>query len=273
IWDFARIREKGYTDNVVGLMVGKLKRLPKTTQNALRQLACLGNAVEIATMRLVFGKSEEEMHAALWEAARAGLILRLDGSYAFLHDRIQEAAYALIPEGERPAAHLRIGRVLLASMNADQLAEHLFDVANQLNRGAALLIDRDEKVQVATIDLRAGRKAKASAAYASACVHLAAGMGLLDESDWGSQYELTFSLWLERAECEFLSRNFEKAEQLIVELLQRGASKVDQAAVYRLKVQFHVMKSENQQAVASALTCLRLFGIDLRGHPTLDDAR
>ncbi len=120
-------------------------------------------------------------------------------------------------------------------MTADGLAEHLFDVANQLNRGAALLIDRDEKVHVATIDLHAGRKGKASAAYASARAYFSAGMALLDESDWGGQYELTFDLCLERAECELLSGNFESAEQLIVELLQRGTSKVDQAAVYHLR--------------------------------------
>src|ERR1700692_1975238 len=78
---------------------------------------------------------------------------------------IQQAAYSLIPEEHGPAVHLPIGRVLLASMTADQLAEHLFDVANQLNRGAALLIDRDEKAQVAMLDLRAGRKPKASSAY------------------------------------------------------------------------------------------------------------
>ena len=106
---------------------------------------------------------------------------------------------------------------------------------------------------MATIDLRAGRKAKASAAYASAHAYFSAGMALLDERDWGSQYELTFSLWLERAECEFLTGNFEKAEQLIGELLQRGASKVDQAAVYHLKIQFHIVKAENPQAVDSAL--------------------
>src|SRR5207244_7172431 len=105
------------------------------------------------------------------------------------------------------------------------------------------------------------------------CVYLAAGMALLDERDWGNQYELTFGLWLERAECELLSGNFENAEQLILELLQRGASKVAQAAVYRLKVQFHVMKSENQQAVASALTCLRRLGIDLPAHPTWDQVQ
>jgi predicted ATPase len=103
-----------------------------------------------------------------------------------LHERIQQAAYSLIPEAQRAEVHLRIGRVLLASMTADEFAEHLFDVANHFNRGATLLVDRDEKAQVATIELRAGRKAKASTAYASACVYLVAGMALLDESGWGS---------------------------------------------------------------------------------------
>jgi AAA ATPase domain/Protein kinase domain len=130
IWDLARIRERGYTDNVVDLMVAKLKRLSSATQEALKQLACLGNVVDFATLSLVFAKSEEDIHTSLLEAARTGLILRLEGSYAFLHDRIQEAAYALIPEGDRAGAHLRIGRVLLASMTAADLAEHLFDVAN-----------------------------------------------------------------------------------------------------------------------------------------------
>ncbi|MDB6087870.1 MAG: hypothetical protein JWN85_654, partial [Gammaproteobacteria bacterium] len=179
-------------------------------------------------------------------------------------------AYSLILDERRADIHLRIGRVLLASMTADQLAEHLFDVANQLNRGAALLIDRDEKAAVATIDLRAGRKAKASAAYASASAYFSAGMALLDKGDWDSQYELTFSLWLERAECEFLSGHFETAEHLMAELLARAASKVDQAAVYQVKILLHTVKSENPQAVASALTCLGLFGIDLPAHPTLE---
>jgi len=199
--------------------------------------------------------------------------IRQDSAYKFLHDRIQQAAYTLIPEEHRAEVHLRIGRVLRSSMTADELAEHLFDVANQLNRGAALLVDRDEKAQVATINLRAGRKAKASAAYASACVYFAAGMALLDERDWGSQHELTFNLWLERAECEFLTGNFDTAEQLIGVLLQRGASKVDQAAAYHLKVQLHVVKGENPQAVDSALTCLRLFGIDIPAHPTREQVQ
>jgi PAS domain S-box-containing protein len=273
IWDLNRIRAQRYSGNVVDLMLGKLRRLPHPTQTALQQFACLGNMAEIAILSVVFEQSEEQIHAALLEAVRTGLILRLEGSYSFLHDRIQEAAYALIPESERVGAHLRIGRALLASLAADGLAEHLFDVANQLNRGAALLLDHEEKVQVAVIDLSAGRKAKASAAYASARAYFAAGMGLLEENDWSGQYELTFSLWLECAECEFLGGRFDEAEQLIEELLQRSASKVDEAAVYCLKILIQIMRSENQEAVDTGLASLRGFGIDMPAHPTWDQVQ
>ncbi|MEA2706555.1 MAG: hypothetical protein QOH22_1343, partial [Gemmatimonadaceae bacterium] len=272
-WDLDRIRARSYADNVVDLMAEKLKRLSAPTQEALKQLACLGNVAEIATLALVHGETVNAMHAALGEGVRAGLIFRLETAYTFLHDRIQQGAYYLIPEAGRAEAHVRIGRVLLARMTPDQLTEHLFDVANQFMRGAALVVDRDERTQVATLALRAGRSAKSSAAYASASVYLAAGMALLEAGDWSSQYELTFGLWLERAECEFLAGNFEKAEQLIAGLLSHAASKVDQAAVYQVKVLLHTVKSENSQAVASALTCLRMFGIDIPAHPTWDQVQ
>jgi PAS domain S-box-containing protein len=272
-WDIDRIRAKSYTDNVADLMTAKLKRLSPPTQDTLKTLACLGNVADIARLTLACGESAEAMDAVLWEAVRAGVVFRLEGSYTFLHDRVQQAAYSLIPEDGRAEAHLRIGRMMLGRMTEDQLDEHLFDVANQFNRGISLVVDRDEKAQVAALSLRAGRRAKASSAYASATVYLSAGMALLDESDWGSQYELIFGLWLERAECEFLSGDFEKAEQLIAELLARAASKVDQAAVYQLKVLLQTVKSENPQAVASALKCLRVFGIDIPAHPTWDQVQ
>ena len=123
IWDLDRIRARGYSANVVDLMLGKLRRLSGRTQSALQQLACLGNVAQIETLGVVFGQSEEETHTALLEAVHKGLILRLEGSYAFLHDRIQEAAYGLIPESARAEVHLRIGRELLASLAANGLAD------------------------------------------------------------------------------------------------------------------------------------------------------
>src|ERR1700757_222756 len=272
-WDIHRIRAKSYTDNVVDFMSGKLRRLSPPTQQALKHLACLGNVAEVAPLALVQGETEEAMRLALQQAVRAGLVFQQEDSYKFLHDRIQQAAYSLIPDEHVANTHLHIGRVLLASMPPDQLAEHLFDVANHFNRGAELLIDRDEKAGGATIDLRAGRKAKASAAYASAREYFLAGMALLDERDWSTQYELTFKLWLERAECELLTGHFDTADQLIVELLLRAVLRVDQAAVYRLKVQLHVVKGEYPKAVDGALTCLRLFGIDMPAHPIWDQVQ
>src|SRR5262249_35845043 len=144
-WDIDSIRVKNYTDNVVDLMAEKLKRFSAKTQEAIKQLACLGNSTEISTVTRIHGETEEVTHSALWEAVHAGLVIRLDGTYKFLHDRIQQAAYLLTPDERRAEVHLRIGRALLASMTESELVEHLFDVANQLNRGSGLLTDRNEK--------------------------------------------------------------------------------------------------------------------------------
>ena len=141
-WDLDRIQAKGFTDNVVELMLGKLNRLPVETQAALQLLACLGNAAT-ATLNLVHGGTEAALHAALWEAVRAGLVFRHDGAYRFLHDRVQEAAYALIPAGEQAAEHLRIGRLLAARTAPEAIEANVFEIVRQLNRGAALLTSAD----------------------------------------------------------------------------------------------------------------------------------
>src|SRR6202035_2749519 len=256
-WNIDRIAAKSYADNVVDLLAGKLRRLSAITQQALKQLACLGNVAPIATLALVHGESEEAMHAALWEAIRAGLVVHQDNACRFLHDRIQQAAYSLIPEAQRAEVHLRIGRVLLASMTADELAEHLFDVANHFNRAAPLLVDPDEKARVAMIELRAGRKAKASTAYASACLYLVAGVAMLDESDWDSRYDLTFSLWLERAECEYLTGQLASAEARLSLLSTRARTIVDSAAVTCVRLNLYTTLDHSDSAVEVGLDYLR----------------
>ena len=204
-WELERIRAKGFTDNVAELMVGTLRRLSKATRDALQLLACLGNGATIATLSLIHGGSEAALEAALWEAVRAGLVLRLEGSYRFLHDRVQEAAYALIPAGQRPAGHLAIGRLLAAHTPPEALAENVFEIVGQLNRGAALITSSEECEQVAELNLIAGQRAKAATAYAAALTYLSAGAALLPEDTRERRPELAFALELNRAECEFLT--------------------------------------------------------------------
>ncbi len=272
-WDLARIRAKGYTDNVVDLMVGKLKRLPDTTQEALKQLACLGNVAEIATLTLVHGVSEEEIHTALWEAVRTGLILRLEGSYAFLHDRVQEAAYALIPEGERAAAHLRIGRVLASLTAPEEIEEKIFEIVNQLDRGAALITAWDEREQLAELNLIAGKRAKASTAYTSALTYLVAGAALLAEDSWQRRHELAFALELNRAECEFLTGALAEAEQRLTALSARAATTMERASVTCVRADLYTTLDQGSRAITVGLEYLRHLGIDWSPHPTEDEAR
>ena len=269
-WDLDLIQAKGYTDNVVDLMIGKLTRLPERTQGALQRFACVGNTADIALLSIGFDTSAEQVHADLWEAVCQELVEPLRGSYKFVHDRVHEAAYALIPEASRAPAHLRIGRLLLAQASPERPFENIFEIVNQLNRGVALIKQQEEREQLAELNLIAGRRAKASTAYASACTYLRAGMSALHGAAT-HHYQLAFGLRLERAECEYLSGNFDAAEQLIPDLLARAVSKIDKSAVYRIKVDLHVVRSENAKAIETALECLRLFGIEIPPHPAREE--
>ena len=271
-WDLDRIQAKGFTDNVVELMLGKLNRLPVETQAALQQLACLGNAAT-ATLSVVHGGTEAALHAALWEAVRAGLVFRHDGAYRFLHDRVQEAAYALIPAGEQAAEHLRIGRLLAARTAPEAIEENVFEIVRQLNRGAALLTSGEERERLAELNLLAGKRAKAATAYTSALVYCATGEALLAEDRWERRHELSFALAFHRAECEFLTGDPAAAEDRLAMLSHRAANLADLAAVACLRVELFTTLDRSDRSVEVALDYLRRVGVAWSAHPTQDEVR
>ena len=257
-WDLERIHAKGFTDNVVDLMIAKLDRLALAARGALRQLACLGNVTPIATLELVHGP---ELDEAMWEAVRAGLVFRRDGQYGFLHDRVQEAAYALIPEGERAGEHLRIGRLLVAHLPEDEIDEKVFEIANQLNRGAAFIDDGVEKLALARLNARAGLKAKGAIAYVSARNHLAQAVALVPADTWTRSYRETFDLYLVLAECEYLVGNFARADELFDLLLERAESNLDKASVFGLRMRLYQVAGKYDEGFSVALRALQLFGV------------
>jgi PAS domain S-box-containing protein len=205
VWDLRRIRARGFTDNVVELMVEKLKRLPPETQKVLQQFACIGNTAEFEMLRMGYQGSVEDMHDHLWEAVRSGLIVRADYSYGFVHDRVQEAAYSLIPKELRAEAHLRIGMLLAEHTPAEKHEEAIFDIVNQLNRGSHLITSVEVRERVAELNLIAGRRAKLWTAYGSALKYLRAGRALLPEETWERNHQLIVSIEYLTAECELLT--------------------------------------------------------------------
>ena len=272
-WDIGRIHAKGYTENVVDLMVGKLRRLPAGTQKALQQLACLGNAVDGGTLSIILEMTEEQVQTTLWEGVRQELLEQLDGSYKFIHDRVHEAAYSLIPEMSRAEAHLRIGRLLAAQLPAQRREEMIFEIVNQLNLGAAFIISREEQEQLAELNLASARRAKTSTAHASALKYLKAGAALLGDDPWRGRRDLIFALELERAECEFLTSALASADERLTALSSRATDALERAAIACLHMDVCTNLGQSGRAVAVALDYLRQAGIEWSPHPTEDDAR
>jgi PAS domain S-box-containing protein len=270
-WDLVGIDAKRYTDNVVELLAGKLTQLPLDTQDALRQLACLGNVADVAMLSIVLEKSEQRVHAVLWEAVREQFIDRLERFYRFVHDRVQEAAYALIPEKSRAEAHLTIGRLLVAHTPPEKRDKAIFEIVNQLNRGARLITLRDEREQLAELNLLAGQRAKVSTAYASAVTYLNAGAALLPEDAWERRHELIFALELHCAECEFLTGELATAEERLTMLSSRAVSTVELATIACLHVDVYTTLDQSDRAVAVCLDYLRHLGIDWSPHPTEEE--
>jgi PAS domain S-box-containing protein len=272
-WELDHLHSKGYTDNVVDLMVGKLTRLPLKTQAALQQLACLGNFADITILSIVLEKSSGDVRSDLWDAVRLELVEHLEGSYKFIHDRVQEAAYSLIPERLRAEAHLRIGRLLAAHAPAEKREEAIFELVNQFNRGAALITSRDEREQLAELNLIAGRRAKATTAYASALTYLTAGAALLADDCWERRPERIFALELHRAECEFLTGELAVAEERLTMLSSRAVKTVDQSTVACLRVDLYTTLDQSDRAVAVCLAYLRRLGFEWSPHPTDEEVQ
>jgi predicted ATPase len=267
-WDLDRIHAKGYTDNVVDLMVGKLTRLPAETQQVVQQLACLGNAAAVATLSLVYGTIEAEIHSLLDEAVRADLLERRKDSYHFIHDRIQEAAYLLVPESVRPEAHLRIGRLLAAHTPPEQREEAIYEIVNQLNRGLPLIISDQEREQLAELNLIAGKRAKAATAHGSALNYLVVGEALLPADCWERRYPLGFAMEVARAECEFLTGDLAAAEERLSTLSVRAANLVDKAAVACLRAALYTTLARADRGVEICVEYLREAGVACSLRPT-----
>ncbi len=288
-WNLEQIQSQQITDNVVELMADKVQKLPPQTQTVLKLAACIGNRFNLEKLSTISEEAPRETASALWPAIAKGFILplsnnyklanldveglldRLTAEYKFAHDRIQQAVYLLIPEVDKKALHLRIGQLLLQNTPPQKQDENLFDIVNQLNRGQDLINRHIEKYQLAQLNLQAGKKAKASAAYQSAFNYLQSGLGLLQKDSWQTQYNLTLELHVEAAEAAYLSTNFAAMERLTEIVLQQAQTLLDKVKVYEVRIQAYWAENKHLDAVKTALQVLKLLNINFPEQPSQTD--
>ncbi|MEM9906866.1 MAG: AAA family ATPase, partial [Cyanobacteria bacterium P01_D01_bin.44] len=294
--DIAQVRALAASTDVVEFMAARLQRLSPQTQTILKLAACIGNQFDLATLAIVYEQTQPETATQLWQSLQEGLILPqsevykfyLASSptthyplptthhptthhltiplYKFLHDRVQQAAYTLIPNAEKQATHLTIGRLLLKNTAQADLEERIFEIVNQLNIGAALITDRSEREALAQLNLVAGRKAKLSTAYAAAVNYLAAG--LIGLESWQQQYSLALALHEEAAEAAYLNGDFEQMSQWLAAIFKDGANLLDTVKAYEVQIQAYVAQDRPVDAVKTALDILKRLGVKLPEKPS-----
>jgi predicted ATPase/signal transduction histidine kinase/tRNA A-37 threonylcarbamoyl transferase component Bud32 len=278
-WDAARIDAIDSTENVIDLMLVKLKGLPEATQQALRLAACIGHRFDLRTLSTVYGKPVADTYEDLAPAIQAEIILpaselSIDADESkgyrlvvlhlvFLHDRVQQAAYSLIDSEKRSLAHLEIGRILRACMPAEQAAEPFFQMVDHLNKGRRLIDDERERLDLARLNLEAGARARSAMAHAAARAHLDIGVECLPEDAWARHYELSFELYRLRAEAEYLSGDFDDAEATISLLMARARSDLEKAELSISLIVQLTMRAQYKEAINAGREALRHLGIEL----------
>ncbi|MDB9306380.1 ATP-binding protein [Nodularia spumigena CS-591/12] len=294
-WNLAEVQAIGIIDkNIVELVASRLEKLPKNTQNVLKLAACVGNRFNLDVLSIINQKSPSLTAKDLCLSVQAGLILPLNEAYRiplifnhaeainfnfdssrvgykFLHDKVQQAAYSLIPESQKKLTHFTIGQLLWQNTPQDEIETYIFDIVNQLNIGMSFLGEQSEKTALARLNLIAGCKAKASTAYEAALKYLKTGIELLSADAWETEYKLTIGLYDGGAEVAYLCGDFEQMQQWVEVVLQQARNLLDKIKVYEVKIIASIVQSKQLEAIQTALSILQLLGISLPHEPTAAD--
>jgi predicted ATPase/signal transduction histidine kinase len=282
--DLAKVRALAITDDVVEFIALQLQKLPIATQSGLKLAACIGAQFDLATLAIVSEKSLEETAADLWKALQEGLVIPItevykfftqtgniatlnpttaNANYKFLHDRVQQAAYSLIPDSQKKATHLKIGQLLQQNSSEIKQEEKLFDIVGHLNRGIELITQAEKRQALAQLNLKAGQKARNSTAYAAARVYLQTGIGLLEINCWQSQYELTLKLYVASAEAAYLNADLDGMEEMAAVVLQSAQTIFDKVKIYEIQIVALTARSLMLAAIAVGREALAQLGVEL----------
>ena len=269
-WDAERIARKNIADNVVDLMAGKVLRLDDRVRESLQIAACVGNRFDVRTLAQVAEVATTRIATRLKPALAEGLILPMGGdSFKFSHDRIQQAVYSLIDDADKERTHLKIGRRLRSEPEEKHEAGRIFEIANQLNLGRALIEDTSEREALAELNLDAGRRAKLNSAFSTALDYLQTGITLMEARDdpWASRYDLTLALYTEATEAAYLSGEFDRMDGWFHEILTRAGTILEKVKPYEIRILAYKAENKFMEAIETGLELLENLGERFPANP------
>jgi len=287
-WDLKKVLLAGISGNVVEFVVSRLKKLPPPAQYLLQLASCVGNTFDLKTLALIAESSRTEAGGTLIDALKSNVIIPLDGNYRyatqseesasgeesanprykFQHDRVQQAAYALIDEQRRCAVHLSIGRLMLRNGATKRRRDHLIETVSHLNEGRGLISDPQEKRELAALNLQAAVRAKDSSAYGSALRYLEIGRDLLPAAPWESEYALSMELCTEHARCAYLTGRHEEAETGLNLILDNARTNLEKADVLSIRTRQYATTGRMADSIDAAIEGLAILGIPFKSDPT-----
>ncbi|OZH51235.1 serine/threonine protein kinase [Hydrocoleum sp. CS-953] len=289
--DLTEVRQLALTDDVVEFMVGRLQKLPETNHNVLKLAACIGNQFDLAILAVVCEQTQDEVAGNLWRGLQEGFVIpnsdsykffqgeeqqeksleNISVNYRFLHDRVQQAAYSLIPQGQKQATHLHIGRLLSKKLSPEEQESKIFTIVNHWNQAIELIAEPTERENLMQLNLTAGEKAKGSAAYTAALQYFQTALSLLDVESWQRNYELALKLHENYAEAAYLTGDFELMETIIEQVLNHQEDLLDVVKVHEIKIQAKMAQTEQLSALNIGIEFLGLLGIKVPESPGIED--
>ena len=258
-WEIESIEAAGFTDNVVELMVKKVEKLPLVTKKLLELAACIGNKFTSTNLRIISG--QKAVHKDLDKAILEGLLIpEGKGLYKFVHDRIQQAAYFLIPEKDKRQTHLKIGQLLYKSLDKQALTENIFDIVGHYNFAKEIFSQEDKTVAL-ELNYKASLKAQDSSSFDGMLNYINEAKELLPENAWQDNYHFTFRINKVLAEAAFLNNLFEISETTINNAYQHITDPYDQAEFSLIYCEQKLSLAKYNEAIDIIFGSLKAIGI------------